>query len=73
MIVEVAWGNFLTDVMGGSSVKARGIHDGTVRSAGKLVDEVINTLEHWCTWGITIARETVEGVHDIRAGILHNM
>ena len=73
MGVEVAWVNLFTEVMVFSAVQARGIHDGTVRSAGKLVDEVINTLEHWCTWGITIARETVEGVHDIRAGILHNM
>ena len=33
MGVEVAWGNFLTDFMGCSATKARGIYDGTARAA----------------------------------------
>ena len=59
--------------MGCSAIKAIGIHNVTARAAVKVLDEVIDTLEHWCRWDISIARETVEGVHYIRVGILHNI
>ena len=71
--VEVDWGDLLTEFMGCSDVKARGIHGGKAREACNVVDEVIDTFEHWCIWGIIVARHMVGGVHEIRAGILHNM
>ena len=33
LIVEVAWGDLLTEVIGGSSINARRIHDGKVWEA----------------------------------------
>ena len=45
--VEVAWGNLLMDVIGGSVINAKGIHYGTVRAAIQLADEVLDLLEVW--------------------------
>ena len=45
MVVEVAWVNFLTKVVGCSSDKTSVIYDGIVRSSGHLVDEGLNTLD----------------------------
>ena len=55
-----------------SAIKAIGTYDWAVRADVKLVDELIDTLEIWFRWVSTIAIETVDGVNDIRAGILHN-
>ena len=46
--VEFAWGNLLTDVMGCSPFKASGIHDGMMRVAVQVGDEMLDPLEHWC-------------------------
>ena len=48
--VEVAWGNLLMDVIGGSFIKAIGINYGTVRAAIQLADEVLDSLETWFLW-----------------------
>ena len=44
-VVEVAWGNLLADVMGGSSIKTSGTHYGLVWVAREVADEVLDTLE----------------------------
>ena len=59
--------------MGCSAIKARGIHNGMVREAVKVEDELLGTLELWCRWGRILTIETVEGIHDTRANIWHNM
>ena len=56
-----------------SSAKYIGIHDGTAKLSIKAADEVLGTLEHWCKWDSIISRETIDGVHEIRAVILHNI
>ena len=71
--VEVAWGNFFTEVMGCSYAKASKIDNGTMREAWQVVDEVLDTLEKWCGWGRIMARDTVKSIHEIRADVLHNM
>ena len=71
--LEFAWGNILAKVMCCSATKARGIHDGTVREAVHIADEVLHALEIWCIWVSSMARETVYIIHEIRAGILYNM
>ena len=55
-----------------SAINNIGINDGTMREAHRLVDVVLDTLECWYIWVISIARDTVEGVHDIRADTLNN-
>ena len=55
------------------AIKTRVIHDGEVKAPGKVADEVLNTLEHWCRWGSSEAREAIGGVHKSRAGIWHDM
>ena len=59
--------------MGFSDINNIGINDGTMREACRLMDEVLDTLECWYIWVISIARDTVEGVHEIREDILNNM
>ena len=73
MGVEFAWGDFLMGLMGCSSVKAKGIYDGILRAAVKVVHGVLDTLEHRYRWGSRIARDTVVRVYDIRVCILNNM
>ena len=38
LVVEVAWGNLLMEIMGCTAVKERGIHYGTVRESVQLLD-----------------------------------
>ena len=59
--------------MGCSAFKAIWIHDGTVRASVQVVDEVLNNLENWYRWVISMVRETFGSVNEIRAGVLHNM
>ena len=66
-------GDFLMGLMGCSSVKAKGIYDGILRAAVKVVHGVLDTLEHRYRWGSRIARDTVVRVYDIRVCILNNM
>ena len=73
MGVEVAWGNFLLESMGCSAFKAREIHNGTVRAFVKVSNKMLDTLELWCRWVISISREMVDCIHDISVGKLHNM
>ena len=40
-----------------SGVKAIRIHYSTVREAVQVADELIDTLERWCRWGISMDRE----------------
>ena len=47
LVVEVAWGNLLMEIMGGSAIKSRGIYYGDVRVYRKLADEVLDSLEGW--------------------------
>ena len=47
LVVEVAWGNLLMEVTGGSAIKARGIHYVAVRVYRQLADEVLDSLEGW--------------------------
>ena len=44
-----------------------------VRASGKVSQEVLEKLEPFCRWGISVSRDTVDGVHEIRACILDNM
>ena len=37
----------MEEFIGGSAIKAIGIHDGTMWAATKVEDEVIDTLEVW--------------------------
>ena len=71
--LKVAWVNLLTWFVGCSAANTRGIYYGTVSSFGKIAYKVLDTLELWCIWGSKIDIETVDGVHEIRYGILHNM
>ena len=73
MGVQVAYRHLLMEFMGCSSVKSIGIRDRTVRGSRKVADDVVDILELCFVWGSSITRETFDGVHDIRAGILHNM
>ena len=59
--------------MGCCDIKTRGIYDGEVSSTGYVVYEVLYTLERWCRWGSILDTETVDGVHKMQAGILHDM
>ena len=59
--------------MGCSAIKTRGLYDGTTRATRNVADEVLDTLERWRRWGSRVARDTVEGVHNIRSGIFHYM
>ena len=61
---EVAWGNFLMLIMGCSAVKARWIHDGMLRTPGKVADELLDSR---------MDIETIDNIHYIRAGVFHNM
>ena len=63
----------MTEFMGCSSVKSIGIHYGTVREAIEVADGVIDTLEQWYRWVISLVIEAVYGLYEIRAGILYNM
>ena len=47
LIVQVNWGKLLVDFMGRSSIKASGIHDGTMRVDSWLEDEMLDPLEGW--------------------------
>ena len=71
--VEVAWGNFFTEVMGCRDVKDSRLHDDMARAAGQVADEVLDTLEIWFRWGSNMTIETFDIVNDIRADVLHNM
>ena len=73
MGVKFAWGNLLMGFMCYSAVKSQGIYYGAVRSSGKLLDEVIDTLGLWWICGNIIAIEVADGAYEIRAGIFHNM
>ena len=55
--------------MGCSAFKAIWIHDGTVRVSVQVVDEVLNNLENWYRWVISMVRETFGSVNEIRAGV----
>ena len=44
LVVEVTCGNLLMEVMGGSDIKARGIHYGMLRAASQVADEVLDSL-----------------------------
>ena len=41
--------------------------------SGQVAYEVIDPLGRWCIWVISITPETVDNVHEIRAGVFHNM
>ena len=56
-----------------SSNKPRGIHDDMARESCKVADEVIEILKIYCRWGSSIYRETVDGIHNIMAGIFYNI
>ena len=71
--MKVFWGNFFTEFVGCSEVKARGINYCIVRAFVKVAYEVLDTLELWCRWISSIAIETVDGAHEIRVGTLHHM
>ena len=42
--VEVTCGNLLMEVIGGSDIKARGIHYGVATVASQVADEVLDSL-----------------------------
>ena len=73
MVVEVAWGGLLIEFMGCSVVKARMIYDGMTREAGRVSDEVFDTLERCCRWDNRTAIEAAIGIYEIREGIFPNM
>ena len=59
--------------MGCSAIINREMHYGGLRETDKVVYNLIDNLKLWCRWGRIVSRETVDCVHNIRAGILHNM
>ena len=63
----------MTSFMGCSAVKVRRIHDWMLRAALRVVDYVLDTLELWYIWGSSVNKHIVNGAHDVRAVILHNM
>ena len=73
LVVEVAWGNLLVEVTGGSAIKARGIHYMAVRLYRQLAGEVLDSLEGWFWWSISMNWEKVEIIYEIMAGVFHNM
>ena len=68
--VGFAWGYIFMYFMGCSAIKSKMIHYGMVRASWKVAYEVLDTLECWCRWGRIVARKTVDGAHEIGAGIL---
>ena len=63
----------MTEFMGCSVVKARMIYDVMARAAGRVSDEVFDTLESCCRWDISTSIEAPNGIHEIREGIFTNM
>ena len=45
--MEVFWGDFLEDSMAVIYVEVRRVHDGTMWTSYKVVDEVLDALERW--------------------------